>query len=174
MGSATLPETNPESYSAAQRPRFAREGLVSGGLGGSAIALWFLLLDAIRGRPLYTPSVLGTAIFHPDTMPTSYEALPVSAGVAAAFTLIHFVVFALIGIGASWLLFKAEKNPNLGFGIILLFVIFESCFVALATLFAEPALKALTWPAILVANFLAATVMAIYFWKRHPKLTILP
>jgi hypothetical protein len=41
-------------------------------------------------------------------------------------------------------------------------------------LFAAPILKALTWPAILVANLLAAAAIAVYFWLRHPTLKVSP
>ncbi len=40
-----------------------REGLVAGLLGAGAVAVWFLLIDAITGRPLYTPAVLGSVVF---------------------------------------------------------------------------------------------------------------
>ena len=75
---------------------------------------------------------------------------------------------------ASRLLALAERNLNLGFGILLLFVIFEFGFVGAAFIFAEPVLHALTWPAILIGNLLAAAAMAGYFWRRHPNLTIEP
>jgi len=35
-------------------------------------------------------------------------------------------------------------------------------------------LKALTWPAVLVANLLAAAAMGAYFWLRHPALEVSP
>ena len=38
----------------------------------------------------------------------------------------------------------------------------------------EPVLRALTWQAILVANFLAAGVIAGYFWLRHPTMQMRP
>jgi len=45
--------------------------------------------------------------------------------------------------------------------------------VALAAmLFAEPVLRVLTWPAILIGNLLAAFVMGVYLWRRHPRLRI--
>ena len=41
-----------------------REGIVAGILGAATIALWFLILDIFSGRPFYTPSLLGSALFH--------------------------------------------------------------------------------------------------------------
>ena len=43
-----------------------------------------------------------------------------------------------------------------------------------AMLFAEPVLRALTWPAILLGNLLAAGVMGAYLVRRHPRLDIFP
>ena len=40
------------------------EGIRAGLVGASIIALWFLIVDTIAGRPLYTPTVLGAALFH--------------------------------------------------------------------------------------------------------------
>ena len=37
-----------------------------------------------------------------------------------------------------------------------------------------PVLQALAWPAILVANLLAATAMGGFFWLRHPNLRVQP
>jgi len=68
----------------------------------------------------------------------------------------------------------AERNPNLGFGIVLLFVILQACFTVAAMIVAAPVLRALTWQAILVANFLAAGVIAGYFWLRHPTMQMRP
>ena len=56
------------------------EGIVAGLLGAATVALWFLVIDTINGHPLYTPTVLGTAVFrggaglaHPETLPVSFE-----------------------------------------------------------------------------------------------------
>ncbi len=81
---------------------------------------------------------------------------------------------SLIGGIVSLLLGLAERNPNLGFGILLLFVILEFGFVAVAIVVAEPILGLLAWPAVLVGNVLAASAMAGYFWYRHRGMTILP
>jgi hypothetical protein len=52
----------PES-GAARTSSLYEEGIVASLLGASTIAVWFLILDTIQGRPLYTPTVLGTALF---------------------------------------------------------------------------------------------------------------
>ena len=91
-----------------------------------------------------------------------------------AFTAIHWLAFALIGGLASRLLGLAEHNPNLGFGVLLLFVLFEGGFLSAAMLFAEPVLQALAWQSVLIGNLLAALAMGGYLWRRHPHLVMYP
>jgi hypothetical protein len=150
------------------------EGIVAGLLGAATIAAWFLIVDTINGQPLHTPTVLGTAVFrggagldHPGTLPVSYE-------MVMAFTWVHGLIFAAIGGVAARLLAFAEHTANVGFGIVLLFVIFEFGFVAVTMVLAENALQALAWPAVLVGNLLAAGVMGTYFRRQHPNLHIEP
>ncbi|TMA80276.1 MAG: hypothetical protein E6J77_18470 [Deltaproteobacteria bacterium] len=104
------------------------EGLLAGLGGATTIALWFLILDAFNGRPFYTPTVLGTALFHagsgletPETLPTSFETV-------VSFTWVHVLVFLAIGVAASRLIALAEQNPSFGFGIVLFFVFFQCAF----------------------------------------------
>ena len=151
-----------------------REGIVAGIFGAATIAVWFFVLDMFGGRPFYTPTVLGTMLFRHGVGLDQAQGLPISFEMVLVYTWVHGLVFCLIGGVASRLLALAERNLNLGFGILLLFVIFEFGFVGAAFIFAEPVLHALTWPAILIGNLLAAAAMAGYFWRRHPNLTIEP
>jgi hypothetical protein len=150
------------------------EGIVAGLLGAATVALWFLIVDSFNGRPLYTPTVLGTAVFRAGAGLDHPEALPVSFEMVLLFTWVHALVFAAVGGIAARLLAFAEHTANVGFGIILLFVIFEFGFVAVTMIFAEDVLRSLAWPAVLVGNLLAAGVMGAYFWRRHPNLHIEP
>src|SRR6266705_427846 len=47
----------------AERPHnFLREGVITGCIGATAIALWFLIVDTIAGHPFYTPIFLGMCV----------------------------------------------------------------------------------------------------------------
>lgn len=159
---------------ASDSSRLAQEGIVAGVIGAATIAIWFLILDTIKGRPFHTPSVLGSVLFRPGGAPPSLENVPVSFEVVLVYTWVHGLVFCVIGGIAAWLLAVAERKPDLGFGIVLLFVVFEFGFLVAAMLFAETLLHALAWQEILVGNLLAAAAMGLYFWRRHPNLTIRP
>jgi hypothetical protein len=150
------------------------EGIVAGLLGAATIAVWFLILDTIQGRPLYTPTVLGTALFRSGVGLTTPQNLVASFELVIWFTWVHVLVFVVLGSAAAGLLRLAERDPNFGFGILLFLVVFMFGFIGVSLVFAEEVLRALAWPSILIGNLLAAGVMAWYFWRRHPQLTIWP
>jgi len=173
------PTATPTEPAADARPvsdvsRLHKEGFLAGLVGAATVALWFLLVDALNGRPLYTPTVLGTALFRHGAGLGSPETLPISLEMVWMFTWVHGLVFAAIGGLAARLLALAERNPSFGFGILLLFVVFEFGFTVTAMILAAPVLMALTWSSVLVANLLAASTMAGYFWLLHPKLRVSP
>jgi len=150
------------------------QGIIAGAIGAATIAVWFFIIDVFNGRPFYTPSVLGTALFGRGTGLNQPQVSPISFEMVLSYTWVHGLVFCIIGGIASKLLALAEHNVNLGFGILLLFVVFEFGFVGVGFIFAESILHALAWPAVLVGNLLAALAMTAYFWRHHPNLTIEP
>ncbi len=160
--------------SAQDTARLYQEGIVAGVIGAATVAAWFLVLDALAGRPLWTPTVLGSALFRRGVPSGPLETMPVSLEMVLMFTWVHGLVFAAIGGLASRLLALAERNPSVGFGVLLLFIVFEAGFTVTAMVLAAPVLHALTWPAVLVANLLAAVTMGAYFRLRHPALTVSP
>ena len=48
---------------ASEALKLYQEGMIAGTCGAATITIWFLLLDVLAGHPLYTPHVLGTALF---------------------------------------------------------------------------------------------------------------
>jgi hypothetical protein len=156
-------------------PDSYRQGIEAGILGAATIAVWFFLVDLISGRPLfYTPNVLGTAIFRHGAGLDQPEALAISFEMVLVYTWVHGLVFCVIGGIAAKLLAIAERDVNTGFGILLLFVIFEFGFVGAALVFAESILHAIAWLSVLVGNLLAAAAMAAYFWRQHADLRVSP
>ena len=150
------------------------EGIIAGLIGAGILAAWFLILDTVNGRPLYTPSLLGSALFRSNHAAWELQTIAVSVEMTLMYTWVHLLVFAGVGGVASWLLQYAENDSNFGFAVLLLFVFFEFAFVSMAFLLAEPILGLLAWPAVLAGNLLAAAGMAGYFFFRHRDLTILP
>jgi hypothetical protein len=165
----TLPDVEPSAG-----PAVYVEGLLAGVAGAATIAAWFFVLDAVAGRPFHTPSVLGTALARGGAAVAAPQAVPIDFEMVLTFTWIHLLAFLVIGLAASKLIHEAERDPDLGFGILLLFVVFEFGFIAVFSVLAGEVLHALSWPAIVVGNLLAASAMALTFWRRHPRLLIRP
>ena len=60
FGATSLPLS--EGYTS-DTSKFYVEGIIAGIIGAATIAIWVLILDTINGHPLYTPTLLGTALF---------------------------------------------------------------------------------------------------------------
>jgi hypothetical protein len=174
MATPTTASSSSQISSSTVDSRVYQEGIIAGILGALTVAVWFLVVDMMHGRPFYTPTVLGTALFGRGVWPATLETMPASFEMVAMFTWVHVLAFVAVGVAAALLIAVAERHPSLGFGIVLLFVILEACFTVAVMIVAQPVLRALTWQAILVANFLAAAVIAGYFWLRHPTMQMRP
>jgi hypothetical protein len=144
-----------------------REGVWSGLIGGSAVAVWFLLYDLTLGQPFRTPGLLGAAIFSGLRDPAD---LHVSAAIVVGYTVVHFTAFILFGLLAAFMLAASEREPLLLLGVFVMFACFEVFFVGFATLVAMSLVEALGWWPIVAGNILAATAMVAFFLARHPAL----
>jgi hypothetical protein len=173
---APLTETiaAPPKARASEVLKLSQEGIITGTCGAATMTLWFVLLDVLAGHPLYTPHMLGMALFHGGGGLVPSAHVEVSLGIVGAFTGLHWLVFALIGALASWLLALAEHNPNLGFGVLLFFVLFTEGFLGGAMMVAEPVLDALAWQSVLIGTLVAAGAMGGYLWRQHAPMVIYP
>ena len=145
-----------------------REGLVVGLVGAAAVAVWFLLLDLVSGRILFTPAALGSIVFHGATGPGDVE---VNALVILGYTGLHLAAFLFTGIVAAGITALVEnRQPYFIFGAVLLFVTFETFFIGLVAIAAQWLLEVIPWWSIAVANLIAAAAMGYYLWTQHPRL----
>lgn len=164
----TLSDEPSVSWRAALRERrLLREAVFSGLLGGVSVAVWFLILDLVQGRPFFTPAALGSAVLYGAH---SMDAVIIDPTTVLTYTGIHFAAFGLAGLVIAALMNAAERQPPLLLGIALLFVTFEALFIGLVAIAASWLVDALQWWAIVVANIIAAIVMGGYLLYVHPKL----
>lgn len=147
--------------------RTLREGMVGGLLAAASVAVWFFLLDAVGGHPFGTPIRLGESVasFFGGTgggSPVVY---------ALGYTLFHVLAFVLSGVIVSAVVNRAETEPSLLFGLLILFVAFELGWYGLtAILSGDQAYGSFAWYQVMVANLIAAATMAVYLYRRHPAL----
>ena len=144
-----------------------REGAITGGLGALAVALWFLLVDGIAARALHTPALLGAMVLRaPDPIAASEG--PDRLMLAAVYTPIHFILFALFGVIVVFLVHRAKKQPSLLMLALMLFAVFEGGFTGLVAILAGTVLGDLAWYQVAIGNLIAVIVMGWYVWRRHP------
>jgi len=145
-------------------PRHLREGVIAGLIGATIVAVWFLIYDAARGAPFRTPTLLGSAALQGVQNP---EVVPVSTGLVVQYTVLHGVVFALVGILIAFLIVSAQRQPARLLMLVIALLCFEVFFLAVVVWLARPVLHDVAWWAILVANVLAAGGMLAYFFVGH-------
>src|SRR6476469_8489852 len=152
----------------AERPHnFLREGIITGFIGATAIAIWFLIVDTVAGHPFYTPIFLGKGVVSVlgknmmgDTAFTH----------VIGYTIFHYVAFFVVGIVLTVIVHQAERTPAILAGLLVAFVMMTLGFYMIAAAFAQSALGQLAWPQIFIANLLASGLMLGYLWRGHPRL----
>ena len=161
-----------DSSDVEEKPRahprsIVREGTVAGLIGAATVAAWFLLVDVIAGRPFFTPAVLGSAVFfglHDSTMVT------ISFQTVLAYTSLHILAFAVVGIVVAGILKEAERSPGVLWLALEFFIVFEFGFYAVVALVFVPLLAELAWFNVAIGNLISAGGMGYYFVRIHPML----
>ena len=164
----TVDRVSSPNASRHSRADIALDGLFTGMIGALTVALWFLALDLLAGRPLYTPALLGSVLLHGG------EAVAQGVTIApleiAAYTAFHFVAFVLVGLALSYLMTLFEQFPIVGFVLLVLFVSLQLGFFVLDVGLGAQLMGRLKAWTVVVANLLAAGTMAWYLWRRHPRI----
>jgi hypothetical protein len=148
----------------ASKSRYFREGVIAGLIGAALVAVWFLIYDAARGRPFRTPSLLGAATFEGVKDPS---AVPTAMHLVLPYTVLHGVVFAMVGVLIAYLIVTVQREPSRLLMLFIGLMCFEIFFLAVVTWLAHPVLNELAWWAILAANALAAFGMLAYLVLGH-------
>lgn len=144
-----------------------REGIIAGLLGAGAVALWFLILDILKGKPLITPSILGEVILLRNANPSLDV---VSTRAVIGYTALHLAVFMILGIIVAKLVDLSERYGVWRFALLMLFVVFEVYFYWMVQLGFTATSGLFPLWTVLVANTLAAAVMGWWLYRRHPAL----
>ena len=169
IASVVLPERERDRHQLASWS-WPAVGWVSGFLGAFVVAVFFLAIDWVAGRPLWTPAALGSALFLGQRLPP--EAHP-PVVLVVGYTAVHLGVFAGLGLIAATALSVRRRlgNPDrllvIGVG---LFVAFELSFAAFALLFARTLMGDLGAWRITSANALAAAAMTAFLGRMAARL----
>lgn len=148
------------------RPLLA-QGVITGLIGAGAVALWFLVLDVMTGRPFYTPAALGSLVFLGAGGPQEVE---IGTGMVASYTLLHLAVFTAIGLALAWTAEKVERAPELWLMTLMALLILEGLFFGVLMGLGDWVLGALSWWSVGLGNLVAIAAMGGWIWSRRPEL----
>ncbi len=141
-----------------------KEGIVAGLIGATVVAVWFLVFDALRGRPLLTPSLLGAAVFLGQKDPA---AIHISAATIVGYTILHGLAFVAFGVIAASVMAVSEREPALFVAFVILFACFEVFVFGVVGALGKSMLGVLVWWSILIGNLLASVAMLAYLVRAH-------
>jgi len=137
-------------------------GVVAGVLAAGSLALWFLAVDLIRSQPFDTPMfVAGALAGHTIDGPAS-------AGLLALYTLLHFTVFILIGMGVALAFERSRIAPHPLLGLVLGFLLFDLLFYTGVIVTGVDVVRELGWPEVLIGNLIAGVVLVGYLHLKLP------
>jgi hypothetical protein len=145
-----------------------REGAVTGVIGGVILAVWYFIVDTAAGAPLHTPNMLGRMLFGARLRPPGAY---IDTGAVIGYTLVHFVLFILIGMGLALLVHLAIRNTSLRmgvwFGLLITFAFFAGHVYMLGLASGE---RIAPW-SVIAGSLLSVLGMAGYLWRHHPQLS---
>ena len=141
------------------------DAFYGGAIGGSVIALFYLIVDLSAREPLFTPSLLGTVLF--AGVPA--EAVTgVRLDMVAYFTIVHFLGFGALGTGISVLIYKFDvlaRRP--GMMALILLITLEIGFTIPVSLFAPGVIDRIGLVYVFVGNLLTAGAMTLFLLRAH-------
>jgi hypothetical protein len=159
--------TTPLGFGVLREHRLVARGLATGIIGAGAVAVWFLVLDAARGQPFFTPAALGAALL---LGATSQIDVQVTLPIVAAYTMLHVAAFIGIGVAVEWASERVERAPAVLRAALLAFVLLEALFIGVVGALSQWVLGAVGYWAVAVGNVLALASMSMWILATHPRL----
>jgi hypothetical protein len=145
-----------------------RQGAVAGLFGAVMLAAWFLYRDVLRGKPLFTPTVLAKAVLEGRAGLSAPETIAPSIGLTLLFTVLHALVFAAIGVGVAEFLYRVARVRSRALIALLFFGVLCLGFFAFGLNVAAVGPHTVIARDALIGNALAALAMTVYIARILP------
>lgn len=143
-----------------------RLGVVTGAIGATVVACWFLAIDVLAGHPLFTPAFLG-GVLAGNVDPQIGEG-PNRVGWAALYTPVHYLVFAIAGVAAAALLRLSARMPGISALLVMLLMAFAVAFTGIIALLERTALGTLAWYQLAAGGLVGGLAMGAYLYRHRP------
>jgi hypothetical protein len=130
-------------------------GAIGGLIAGGVVAIWFLILDLATAEPFHTPAILASAILANESTVATFR-------VVATYTVLHFGVFALLGMATAWFIRAIGATPGLLFGAVFGLGVLDSVHYGALLVTGARVLTVLPVMHVLGANLLGGMAMMVY------------
>jgi hypothetical protein len=134
-------------------------GVIGGILAGLVVVLWFLVVDSFHGTPFQTPAALASTIF--DHHPAEATTLRL----IAMYSVLHFAVFAVLGVCAAWMVEVLHATPRLLLGLFFGIVVQELFFYTGLILTGLAPSGILPWQHVIGANMVSGLALMAYLHR---------
>lgn len=145
------------------------QGIQAGLLAGLAVAVFFFVGDLLRLTPLSTPFALSQTFLGPGGFEFDFPVLSQIITIVAfvgrvlAFTALHFLIFAMLGVGAvsffDWLRWPLNVGTGALYGLVAYTVAF---YASTAVRNVDVVAGVPGFWAVVTANLLAGGIMGGY------------
>jgi ABC-type sugar transport system permease subunit len=152
---------------ASDHATFRLQGALAGVFGASLLAAWFLYLDTVHGRPLFTPTLLATALLHGEGAQAPQTFLG-SLWLTLLFTVLHGLAFVAVGIGVAYLLERFALFRTRALIILLIFGVLCLGFFAVGANISALGPEGIAMRDALIGNAIAALAMGAYLARFLP------
>lgn len=146
----------------------SRDVLATGVIGFASVVLVFTVADLIAARPiLYTPALLGDALFYGVTRPSEVTVAP---GPVLAYTSAHLLVFLVLGAVAAGFASIASRHAHVWFLVVNLFILVLTHASGVVLTLTESLQGIVSAWLVGGATLAAATTMTAYLLWAYPSL----
>ena len=136
------------------QPHALVHGAVGGLIAGAVVAFWFLNVDLLAGQPFQTPARLANALLGGDHSP--------GLRLVGTYTILHFGVFAALGMIAASFLRALSIAPSLLIGAAFGLVVLTGVHYGAMLVTGGRMMAALPAIHIVIANMLGGMAMMGY------------
>ncbi|MBW2418765.1 MAG: hypothetical protein JRH19_09480 [Deltaproteobacteria bacterium] len=147
------------------RADFVFDAFFCAGVGGSIVAIFFLIVDTLNGQAFFTPTLMGSVLLQGAAADAVIEP---DLEIVAYYSIAHFVAFGLLGAAISFLVHELELySSHPAILLLTIFVIFEVGFFLSCVIFMPGVLVRLGFAQVAVANLLCAAGIALWLVYSH-------
>ena len=139
------------------------DGFISGLVAGTVVIVWFFLVDMMAGDAFHTPLAMARLILGESSGASESQ-------LVLLYTMLHYGVFAGLGVPTAWILYKLRVAPSLLLGALFGLGVLDAAYYMTLLVTSRNILTVLPPFHVLGANLVAGMVLmtVLHVFTRSP------